>query len=219
MSLPLPYFSRDVHWNNKTKEARIEGSLPTLKYFAQNLMYPRASGLGLENKSIEYGNLTVNLSTSEIINMYSWEFYARELSTAPSEKALQGLEIMNAVYQALSSGVASKPGGTHIYAGHDGTIDFLRAILNLTWEAPPYYGSPGPTPPTSALMFTRHPDGRVQIDDVYPVLNGSLTPQIRTQAVSPASLSLEEMSKRVNDVLNKNSAAAACAEKLGLKFR
>lgn len=212
MTLTPPSFAQDVTWDSKKNKLRIGGSVSVLKYFGQQLFYAKAAGPGLEGKPITFGGQPLNVSIDDLYPQYHWLHYQRQVSNAPSLKAVNGVALADAVLKQLTHG--TRPGHTHIFACSDTQIDSLRELFNITWDAPPFGGSPGPTPPDIGLMFTTSQAGEVDVEVVSVKFDGTLAPPIRAMPAHPANTSLALLRQHMQAALERHPAAAACARKI-----
>eukprot|EP00928_Gymnodinium_smaydae_P038628 TRINITY_DN26603_c1_g4_i1.p1 TRINITY_DN26603_c1_g4~~TRINITY_DN26603_c1_g4_i1.p1 ORF type:complete len:445 (+),score=64.79 TRINITY_DN26603_c1_g4_i1:66-1400(+) len=216
MKLAPPNFVHDVSWDSKKGELNLGGSAEALKYFGQQLFYAQASGPGLEGKPITFGGQPLNVSIESLFPHYRWEHYTRQVSTAPSLKATNGVAMASAVLRQLAHG--SEPGHMQIISDSDTQIDALRELFNLTWDVPPYGGSPGPTPPNVGLMFTMGRKGEVDIDVITVKFDGTLAPPIRVTPALQAKTSLAGLRKQLKAALKRYPSAAACAHEYHASF-
>lgn len=129
-----------------------------------------------------------------------------------------GVALAGRIFRDLAGPAALAPGQDSIYVGHDGSLDQLRTIFGITWEEPPFSGSPGTTPPNSGVLLTRKPCGRIGVDVVYVEVDGTLTPPVRMRPASPPELSASELAVRAKGNIGLYASATECARKLGIRF-
>ena len=168
---------------------KLAGAPNALKRVAQQIVYAFASG-------VPYPLLNGrNATADEMHRLLAWQHWARAVKDVHVGKAVENAMLLRSVLDELDGtappttssgngvGVGNATRGA-VYFGHDGNLDGLATLLGLEWEAPPYVSMGGrltPTPPGSALRFTRRTaaDGareEVRVSFVYPVFTAGDTP-------------------------------------------
>lgn len=139
-------------------QAAIGGVVLVLKHFAQLLMYSFASG-------VPY-SLHDEPSPDEIYELYSWEGWYRRVAMSTNVSALKNARVLRAIADMLAT-----PGPrVTLIVGHDGNLNGLGEMLNLSWDAPPY-GNFSSTPPGSAIHFEADDEtgNNITVNLRYPV--------------------------------------------------
>ena len=191
----------------------LEGSTNVIKRFAQQVFYSFASGAAYP--------LHRQPSTAEMYMLIAWQHWSRSVSRSFNPKyATVNAGLVHAVLSTLESPTATAA----LFIGHDGNLDGMATLLDLQWEAPPYFGGPTliPTPPGSALRF-RIEDGasgdrgaRVEVSFVYPVFTTAGDARNASgllESVPILSETLDELSARAHAGLRRYPGAYACYER------
>eukprot|EP00931_Biecheleriopsis_adriatica_P039116 TRINITY_DN22381_c0_g1_i1.p1 TRINITY_DN22381_c0_g1~~TRINITY_DN22381_c0_g1_i1.p1 ORF type:complete len:474 (-),score=82.49 TRINITY_DN22381_c0_g1_i1:11-1432(-) len=214
MTLAPPDFDHDVEWSAEDQKAHMSGAAKVLKYFSQQFYYALAAGSGLEKKAITFGGRELNATLDEILPLYGWEAYERELARPPSLKVTMGVAFAGAVLEALDQ---VKDNEAQIFSGGDTQLDIMRAVFNITWANLPFSGSPGPTPPNTGLMIKKC-KGQLSIDVVNAYFDGSLSPPVKAVRAIPAELKMEQLKKRGLKAIKEYPSAQDCAKANGVSI-
>ena len=165
-------------------------------------------------------------ATSEQLHaIIAWQHFYRAVTTINPKKAVENVALLHALLHDLRS--PSAPDVT-VYMGHDGNLDGLAALLNLSWAATPYIGGSdlSPTPPGSALHFLLEATGELKLRFLYPVYTavGSHSAAmlnrsgiLEAQPVEnwpPSHASLDNLEARVEGGLNAYADAGRCYRQL-----
>jgi len=215
-----PRVAVDIH--NRHSKVTAHGGFEIIKFLSQQMTYSWASG----EPWVDWPG--VNLSQADYMFWNAWEFFAREIKIPRGWKVTAATKMIQTIIANLRSPSEGglHDGMTHIFTGHDTTLDVVRAGLNLTWTAPPFdiwpddyvFPGSGPTPLGSALMFTvEQGSEEVHVDFVYSAFDGTSNPELKVSPVAVYS-TVAEMEQKAKSISNEYSAAAACWSKVAKNY-
>merc|ERR1712136_653183 len=114
------------------------GSVEVMKLFGQLMVYAYASDLPF-----------ANVTEATASRFLAWQHWYRSVVDYTSEKVVANTHLLRQMLSSLLNQAKAD-----IFVGHDGNLDAIAALLDLTWEAPPFLGGNLlPTPPNSGLLF------------------------------------------------------------------
>jgi len=179
-------------------KGKLTGAPGLLKVFSQNLLYSFASDIPYSHASKEQRYAFI-----------AWQYWYRAVMAPAVKLAFQSACHVASVLEALSDPAP----GLHIYAAHDGNLDALSSLLDISWTAPPFPSNDLPTPPGSAVLLTRHSSGAVSSEFLYPVFDGTDEAPIRIVSATPSSVQLKALKQAFAAKLESydgSSCLAAC---------
>ena len=136
----------------------LYGRLALVKYFAEAAFYAAASGI----------EFLPNMTNTERMDLLAWNAWARAVKDiGHPHAALYGAVMMDRILRTLADASLDVNANNNYYyydqvatffIGHDGDLNHLATIFNLTWTLPsPYHSGPdgvyAPTPPNAGLHF------------------------------------------------------------------
>ncbi|GAB5356785.1 hypothetical protein AAMO2058_000318700 [Amorphochlora amoebiformis] len=127
-----------------TERGKLGGAISVIKVFGQMLFYSFASGTPW----------VPNIPIEDLYKVISWQHFYRAITEFGPKKATANALLLRRILWSLSSPKASH---TSIFVGHDGNLNGITSLLNLTqWNIPPYLsGSILPTPPNTGFLIER----------------------------------------------------------------
>lgn len=178
-------------------DGKPTGSAAVVKAFGQIMLYAYASGISF-----------ANVTEDQAMRFVAWQHWHRSISSWGSKAATANSLLLRHVLSSLRGHAE-----TDIFVGHDGNIDGIGALLDLTWEAPPYLGGQlHPTPPGSGLLFEMDLDDKsVEISYVYRAFNNTDREyEVRRSHVRSTSLAAIDLAARQG--LQRFPGAMECFE-------
>lgn len=181
----------------------LSGAFLVLKHFAQLILYAFASGVPV--------NLHEKPSPDEIYEIYSWESWYRQVTHMTNHTALKNTRALRAIADTLAT-----PGPrVTLIVGHDGQLNGLAELLNLSWDAPPY-GNLSSTPPGSAIHFEADDEtgDNINVNFRYPVfMDNAGAPDVSGALLSvplATSMSRADFERQVQKGLARPLGAEDC---------
>jgi hypothetical protein len=186
--------------NPETNETCLSGAINTVKLFAQQLFYARASGIAYR---------TTNFTNPSIYT--PWISYLRHLlDTDTVAAALRGSILIQYMLHAKQS---------TIMVGHDTDINALATVLELNYTLPEYGLTAAP--PGSGIMIGVTRGGAVEVKYLYPTFtydptnatNVSMTMQWQSLR---EFRSVQDLSRRIRIQLDEEygDEVAQCYDRL-----
>jgi len=171
------------------------GSVEVMKLFGQLMVYAYASDLPF-----------ANVTEATASRFLAWQHWYRSVVDYTSEKAVANTHLLRQMLSSLLNQAKAD-----IFVGHDGNLDAIAALLDLTWEAPPFLGGNLlPTPPNSGLLFELDLDSDVvEISFVYRVYNTTDT-VLGLSRSHVRSTSLASLSDTATQGLRRFEGAQEC---------
>lgn len=185
---------------------RLMGVPSFLKLFGQMIFYAFAS-------AVPYP-LHGNVSTELMYQLLAWQHWYRSVTSIIPPRAVGNAPLLAAARRALSQD------GATVFMGHDGNLDGIAMLLNLSWTAPPYWSGDGrkllPTPPGSALHLTRS-DAGIKVEFAYPVFTSPSGARSNSGVLTFSPLltldTLDQLDERIQAGLRAFPGASACFQK------
>lgn len=178
-------------------KGKLIGAPEALKLFSQNLLYSFASGIPYTKASPE-----------QRYAFSAWQYWYRRVMTTPVQRAIGGACHAASVLEEL----ADPSGGLVIYSGHDDTLDALSSLMDISWTAPPFPSDDLPTPPGSAVLFTRHSPEKITAEFLYTVFDGTAAPELSIVPATPALLQESQLKQVVAAKLAGFPDGTSCLE-------
>jgi hypothetical protein len=225
---------------NGTTTTNLQGAINLVNAWAEMAFYSRAAAQSNNNNSTRDNTFLPNMTWDQVYSLLAWHYWSRSILDLNTVQALvKGSQMAHVFLDSLHSSspkdddrpaARSFPDVT-IGVGHDGDINSLSSVLEMSWDLnPPFQSKPfwNPAPPGSALHVTAsRENGRVlSMEFLYPDISSSdgSTLVLKTVPVQftkndgnkdtpEAARSVNDLRKRIHDRLRTVPGALECFDK------